>query len=384
MPAFKFNARNLQHIWVPEQGCFVCVWTHDDGDLDRDKRLCYACVASLAGLNPTHGQFIVSSNPGGSNTYVYGIPTKIISVQGAIKVFIHDLTGALGYPRKTSVDASEKSIDGKALQAGTPFTGNTVEGHFPQGSSTDGQIVWRLKDLPSIHTAQGSVLEVTDYSRINSGANLSVPSGTLLVEYERDGAGRILTHPNGSPKFAKIDAAGGDVAQNFKIGYLGLQFVENYFGLGMHGWIGGGSTTSNPYPFQVSIVKTTQSLVTFKVAPGVVNSNILPAGVNTELSVGKTGTKYLKIFVFTNGRVATSAGIYNPDSTAIVTTGSVQKEGGPSQVEGYIGVFIEGDYFPLRYSNFTCSLTEAFKTQKTSNLDPWTEPFDRWYSWNLT
>lgn len=237
----NYVARNLLRFFVPEHGSWVFVWCHDDGAWDRDKRMCYQVTSSPGGFNPQDGQFITATTSSGTEPkYVYGVPTRIYGFGGSLKVEYYDLGSALGCPRQTSADTSPTPIDGKT----STETGAYLDGNFTPGGGLH-PIKWTRKSFDGAHTPFGAVLEVEDVKNVTKGSGVSgfnAPSGTLVVALERDGAGNVITDDKGNPKFQKINPERGDVAQNFKIGYLAMQFVENFFGLGVHGWTTGSSS----------------------------------------------------------------------------------------------------------------------------------------------
>ena len=243
----------LQKIWIAEQGMWILVWSCCDGDLDVNHRICYCVVSSPAEFHPENGQFILaaSSADGDKPTFafVYGVPYALESAQGIVKVYYHDLNCALGWPRQATGEEDSTDITGK-----DPVQGFALEGHFMIGNLTQGPILWGIKK-GTCHNNASPVLEVTDigdknFSEGSMGSGdtgYSAPTGTMLVEYQRDNCGRVKIDDDGKPLFAQIDDSAGDTAQNFKIGYLGLTFKKDYYGMGIHGWIGSAAKVETPF-----------------------------------------------------------------------------------------------------------------------------------------
>ena len=261
------HVRGLQRVWVPEHSLWVFVWCADDGDLDRNHRMAYACVGSPAEFYPQQGQFILVSKPGTTYNYVYGVPYAIESVNGAVKVHYGDLTPALGWPRWTS-DSPTPASAPKNRDAGA--AGSLLEGQFAQeGLATTGPILWNAKGQ-ALHNNPLPLIEIADVTNVIGVGGASrnqygAPSGAMMVEHVRDNRGRIQTNSDGSEQIAQIDSGLSDkrivhsggagvssynrssTAQYYKIGYLALTFRENFFGVGLHGWVAGATDATNPY-----------------------------------------------------------------------------------------------------------------------------------------
>jgi len=264
--ATQSHVRGLQRIWVPEHSLWVFVWCADDGDLDRNHRLAYACCSTIAEFYPQQGQYVLVKKPSSTYNYVYGVPYAIETVNGAVKVHYTDLTPALGRARWTSDSVSS---------AGTPMNrdagahGTCLEGQFAQEDlSATGPILWNAK-AHGVHNQPLPVLELSDIASVITayggggvgGATLNqygAPTGCLGIEYTRDTRARIQTNSDGSEQIAEIDSAfedaqvatrgtRGSTAQHYKVGYLALSFRENLFGIGLHGWVAGATDAANPY-----------------------------------------------------------------------------------------------------------------------------------------
>ena len=200
--AYIPGTRGLQKIWIPQQGLWVLVWCHDDGDLDVNSRLCYSVCSSPAEFYEPSGQFVLARNTAGDFNYVYGVPYAIEAHKGIVKVLYTDLNTSLAWPRMATGETEPSDTPGK-----DPNPGNALEGYFLSGDSTNGPIFWGIKNY-GWHNNPGHVLEATDIGdpqfQEGSGQGCSAPTGTMLVEYQRDSAGRIITD-DGMPMLALID-----------------------------------------------------------------------------------------------------------------------------------------------------------------------------------
>jgi hypothetical protein len=385
------NVRGLQYIWVPEHSVYLFCWCADDGELDRNGRIAYACVSSPSEFSPQAGQFILTqgdSSQAETNTYtfVYGVPYAIYSVGGSIKILFTDLTPALGNPRQALGETSPDTANAGKTAA---KTGWCLEGQWCKEDLTNGPLLWTLKDN-NLHNNPVPIIEVTDTADVTSSNNgVGAPCGALLVQYQRDSTGRIITDTDGIPQIALIkplDASNGDTntAQNYKIGYLALTFTPNYFGVGLHGWIG--SSVSSPGPFDFTAISSAGLLTIF---PGTIN-NLLPDTPFTPLDCSAQALTYVTLACTTNSNQVNQASYKAVDT--VPTPPPAVMGAPPPSFSILLGIVTKDSssgsdtyamYKTLPKGNLLATPLPWIQTDKEAP-QPNGLPYDQWYSWNIT
>lgn len=379
--------RGLQQIWVPEQACWVFVWTHDDGDLDRNVRLTYAVVSSPAEFQPEAGQFILTLDQyTQAYTYVYGVPYRIQVINGVVKVYFNNLTPALGNPRFATTEATpDFSNFGKSDNK----PGWCLEGQFSREGIDVGPIIWNLKDQ-ALHNNPTPILEVSDVNIDSLLLNGGPPGGTLVVEYQRDPTGRIIVDDQGLPQIALIDpklgaTADGTVnpdlvftAQNYKIGYLGLRFVKDYFGIGLHGWLA--ATPDEPGPFDL-IRLTADGLLYLQ--PGTVNQ-LIPSSPLDPIGCSGNVITYVSLRCGTDGNQVNTASYFT--QAMPFTPPAAVKGGPPAQFDVTLGFVVNQGgtfkYWPVwpASSNINASPVAWTQTDR-QDTQPGQTLTEQWWSW---
>ncbi len=385
----KNHTRGLQRIWIPEHSLWLHVWCHDDGELDRDKRLAFSVVNSPSNFWPPGGNFILACQNAEASvfTYVYGIPQRLELVSGVLKLWYTDLTGALGWPRQPYGDdhPDPSPGSGKDLDpiSNLPYTGMYLEGTFSRPQLDGGPIIWTQKDLREVHNNPSPIIEVTDLGYVTNGTpytGFAAPTGTLLAEYERDWAGRIKTYYDGTPKFMPIDPNRDTSAQNFKIGYLALNFVENLFGNGVHGWIGG-NAQNVPIPWDMQIITESGAKKMIYTLPGTI-AGFLPSNAFNKFPVDESTTYYCKAACTTDGKVITALQINVDTSPPIVqvpTMGIL-----PNYFEWTVGMITAPlKIFNIAQRNLNAGSTVLFLTDKATPGGPGTLAYAQWVVWTL-
>lgn len=331
-----YSCRGLISNYIDKLGLWIFVWCHDDGYWPRDKRICYFLTDDASTFNPYAGFFILdrgASSDGTEVSYIYGVPESISSSGGKVTILYQDLSPFYG---------QQVVLTSGQLDVGTgqqPQKGNILEATFTGIGDIGQQIVWDRREFSTATSSYAGVLEVSDASLVDPtipATGYSVPTGTLCIEYQRDWAGRVLCDDNGVPLPALITADKGQVSGNMKVGYLALQFVENYFGLGVHGWIGGGSTPITFFPFEIltTFDPDNPDDIYLYLYPGTVNQ-LLPTNIFDSVLIN--ATKYVVLTCQSDGYSITSSvwSLENstptpqtatadiPPSTFIVTIGYV-------------------------------------------------------------
>lgn len=382
--AVQQHVRGLQRVWVPEHGCWVFVWCHDDGDVVRNHRLAYSIVSSPAEFLPSGGQFILASSSSKSDDddsfkYVYGVPYWMESVLGSIKLYFTDFTPALAQPNDNET-GSGKNPDTWAFY---------LEGQWSQEDLNGGPLLWTRKGQ-NLHNNPSHVIEISDIQDADDHLAYGAPCGTMLIQYDRDVAGRIkVDDDTGVPLIKKIDGSvDDDDLKNYKIGYLALDFVKDYFGDGLHGWVG---RNFNHFPWEISIEEDG-----VHVRLGSVNSllaqNALTNGHTTAFPIDTSvdGIWYVKIKCDTDGKNVTQITLIVDqipipiDSVGMQCTMTTT----PPLFFDHLGVIIVNQHktyiYQIRNTNLTALPVIAFVTSKSDGLVPGQEPFDRWFRWSLT
>lgn len=372
------HTRGLQFVWVPEHACWVFVWSVDDGELDRNHRIAYSVVASPAEFAPRAGQFVLTQEAGSSDwTFVYGVPYHITTANGVVKVYFTDLTPALGWNRFVTGETSPDSTN--AGKSGTKF-GTCLEGQFSRAGINVGPVLWNLK-AQAIHNNPAPVLEVMDVE--NPTANgPGAPSGVLVVEYQRDQAGRIKHDAAGLPLYAFIDStetATKWTAQNFKIGYLALKFEKDYYGPGLHGWIGSSGASRGAFDFY------SFSGGKLKLWPGTVNG-LLPTNMFDELTVNTEGSNYVVLACTTDSNQVNLATL--EIRTTAPTAPAAVLEAAPPTFDVLLGVILKnGDsytVFKIWPSGFNIGASPRLLiTTNKEVVAAFESNVERWYTWDV-
>lgn len=386
LPALN-SCRGLQCIWVPGQAAWLFVWSQDNGALDLNHRLCYFLTQTPADFDPQRGIYILAkglelksaqTDPD-LRTYVYGVPTSISVYSDCIKVQYTDLNPALGWPRKTIGEDTPADYNGKSPHR----AGIVLEGQFSQSQVTEGPILWTVKHA-RYHANQNPVLEVTDLATVTKfGKNrYGAPTGTMCVAYERDDGGRVVTDEFGFPLIQQISNDEKDLftAQNYKVGYLALNFVPNFYGAGLHGWVA--AAPEVPYPFMVSLSENNGTTAKASMYPGTVDG-VLPSNINDKLpiNVEETSTYYVVLTVASNG-VAVKSLKWGVQTTA-PTPNLAKKDVADSTFLVLVAVVKGGTIFPIWRKNLNAQLTVAFQEPKTS-YTPGTNPYHQYWKWEVS
>lgn len=373
------SIRSLQSIYVPEQGSWVFVWAINDGDLDRNLRLAYGVASSPAEFQPSSGQFILTlDTDASSRSFVYGVPYKMQVVQGVVKVYFVNLSPALGQPRFA---LGEETPDFNNAGKSDAKPGWCLEGQFSREGITAGPILWNLKDQSIVNNPFG-ILEVSDVDKNTLGITNGPPGGTICIEYQRDQTGRVIVDEDGSPQIAFVDDTLDEdelyTAQNYKIGYLGLQFIENYFGIGMHGWL-----AANPDevgPFDLISLGTDGKLY---LHPGTVNQ-LIPDNPFDAIDCSGNDTTYVSLRCRTEGQQINQAE-YQTQSTPFKPPAAV-KGAAPSEfdVTLYIVVRTGTTYTAYKtwpkHSNINATPTPWITTDR-DNPQPGQLLTEQWWTW---
>ena len=375
------HTRGLQYIYVQEHGAWVFIWAVDDGELDRNLRIAYAVVPSPASFSPQSGQFILTQATADAYTYVYGVPYRAYSVGGSVKVLFTDLTPALGNPRQA---LGETSPDATTAGKTPDKSGWCLEGQWCKGDLTNGPILWTLKDN-NLHNHSCPVIEVTDVADVSGGNNgPGAPCSSLMVQYERDNTGRIITDTNGIPQIAQITGGNTNTAQNYKIGYAAFTFVPNYFGVGLHGWIG--ASAEPPGPFDFTSIDTNGMLTIF---PGTIN-NLLPSDPLATVDCSAGGTLYITLSCTTDSNQVNQAN-YVAQSTAPTPAAAIMGAP-PASFDVLLGIVVgtasggNTTYTPyktLPKGNLLATPYQWILTDK-DEVQPYGLPYDIWYTWTIT
>lgn len=331
MSDFLFPVRGLQRIYVKEFSFYVFVWCQDDVDIERDKRICCQICGSPSEFWPPSGQYILAQI-GGAFNYVHGVPIGMESVNGAIKVHYSNLP-SYSLPRQAYGEANPAAVPDTSGKSKGPQPGNYLEGSLVSEQLTLGRLVWAIKSYSGVHSSSPVILEVSDSEKIAPGIDYkyAAPMGSLIVEYERDSKGNIKADSNGAPKVKSIDDTKEESAQNKKIGYLALSFVENLFGNGVHGWVG---TQQSTWPFKAvtsTYVGTgtppSDQALRYRFLPGKVN-HITPSNIDQEFTApGSDGEYYAWLR-------ADMASISNRVAAVSIETGSTVPETPEPSVAG--------------------------------------------------
>jgi len=299
------HVRGLQRIWVKQYGLFLYVWCHDDGDLDRDKRIAFMTCSSPGSFWPPKGQFLLADVGQSTYNYVYGIPYAIEEINGVVKVHFTNLSAYSN--RRQAYNDSSPQAAGSGKSKG-PKQGSYLEGLLSVRNINGGPFVWTIKAYTGVHNNPSQIIEATDIDEITEDSDskgFGAPTGTLIAAYDRDAAGHIQLSPSGAPMFKKIDESGGDVAQNYKIGYLALRFVAHLFGNGMHGWVGSGGSSAaeewHPFKAYKSVWRGTgdapaDQAFRWRVACGTIDAKT-PTNRNEEFVLKDVGTNFIWLYL---------------------------------------------------------------------------------------
>jgi hypothetical protein len=374
------NVRGLHYTYVKSHGAWVFVWCADDGELDRNARIAYAIVSSPSEFSPQSGQFILTQATEGTYTFVYGVPYAIYSVSGSVKVLFTDLTPALGNPRQA---LGETSPD--ATNAGkTPSkTGWCLEGQWCKDNLNNGPLLWNLKDN-NLHNNSLPVIEITDIADVSASNNgIGAPCAAMAVQYSRDTTGRIVTDANGIPQIAQYQGSNATTAQAYKIGYLALTFIPNYFGNGLHGWVG--APPKNPGPFDFTSIDSSGNLTIF---PGAVNNLLIDDPFST-ISCSGQNLSYITLSCQCSNNQVNSVSykvVDTPPSPSTATLGAP-----PGSFSILLGLVNNADgagvytlYKTFSPGNIVATPSAWIQTNKTTQIQPNELPYDQWYAWVFT
>lgn len=387
-----YSCRGLVVNHIEKLGLWIFVWCHDDGYWPRDKRLCYFLTDNAATFNPYGGFFLLDRGPSGDGagavSYVYGVPESISSSGGKVTVLYQDLSPFYGQ----QVVLTSGSLDQGSGQQ--PQKGNLLEASFTGIGDIGQQIIWDRREFSTATSSYAGILEVTDASFVSPdtpSAGYSAPTGTMCIEYQRDWAGRVQCDDDGIPLPALIDDTKGQVNGNTKVGYLALDFVENYFGLGVHGWVGGGAgAVTPPFPFQ--IIQTgdpdAPNDIYVYLYPGTVNQ-LLPTNIFDSIKI--TASSYVVLTCESDGYVVTSStwSLMNTQPTPLDATADTP----PSTFYVLIG-YVAYTAPVLPATKGTITIFNTVNTSLSANPIEWVRatrsgagpyelPYVIYYAWNI-
>lgn len=224
------NLTPYRFVWALDEAydTLVYVWA------DAAAQLTFAIADNRTGFDPSKGIPLTVKDIASTKTTVlpslipcYGFPTKLTWAGNVLWLEYANLS--------STVEDPAKQVPGDILRGqwqlntdGTSSTPNIVWESLVQA-----QNAFTLTTLP--------VLDVCD----DPGVNPTVPpAGVVAVEYERDALGNVVIDPaTNVPKIAKVDGSKAASLANAKIGRVAMSFAEDYFGTGIHAWLGAGTNT---------------------------------------------------------------------------------------------------------------------------------------------
>ena len=132
------------------------------------------------------------------------------------------------------------------------------------------------------------------------------------------------------------------------------------------------------YPFDIAKQDATAKTIKFKY--GIVNGRV-PQYIFTDISYDDSTTQYVKIACESDGNSITSASLIIDNSQPDLATPTMTHA--PTSFDVLLYVMVSGTpYRVWGNGNVTCSIVEAFRTDKASpSLG--SSPYDIWYTWNM-